>query len=306
MTRFCIDFSQPFALLAMCLTVTAASSQADELREHGFADSDGVRIHYVTAGEGPLVVMIHGFPDFWYTWRNQMPQLAKNFKVVAIDQRGYNQSDRPKGVENYAAEKLVGDVQAVVQHHGAEKAIIVGHDWGGMVAWMFAMSHPEMTERLVVLNLPHPVGMTRELMHNPAQQAASAYARFFQQPDAYKTLNAQALAVWVKDKAAQPKYIEAFERSSFESMLNYYKANYPKPPFKESQQNYSKISCPVLIIHGLNDTALMAAGHNSVWEQVDNEVTLLMVPNAGHFVQQDVSSKVTRTIDQWLRQDELK
>ena len=306
MTHSRIRFRQHRVLLAICLSVTAASTQADGLGEHGFADSDGVKIHYVTTGEGPLVVMIHGFPDFWYTWRNQMPQLSKNFKVVAIDQRGYNKSDQPKGVDNYAVDKLVGDVQAVVQHLGAEKAIIVGHDWGGMVAWMFAMTHPELTERLVVLNLPHPVGLTRELINNPAQQAASAYAQFFQQPDAHKTLNAQALTAWVKDKAAQPKYIEAFERSSFEGMLNYYKANYPKPPFKEPAQAFPKIRCPVLIMHGLDDSALLAAGHNSVWEQVDNEVTLVMVPDAGHFVQQDASDKVTRTIDQWLRQDDLK
>ena len=133
--------------------------------QDGFVDSDGVKIHYVSLGrkEDPLVVLIHGFPDFWYSWRAEMPELAKHFHVVAIDQRGYNLSGQPEGVENYTAAKLVGDAVAVVKHFGAAKAVIVGHDWGGLVAWTFAMTHPEITDRLIVLNLPHPRGLLREL-----------------------------------------------------------------------------------------------------------------------------------------------
>ena len=126
----------------MLLACSFQVGRAEELGEEGFADSDGVKIHYVTAGKGPLVVMIHGFPDFWYTWRAQMPELAKHFQVVAIDMRGYNKSDQPEGVENYKMPKLVGDIDAVVKHFKADKAIIVGHDWGGMVAWTYAMTFP--------------------------------------------------------------------------------------------------------------------------------------------------------------------
>ena len=99
------------------------------VRTEGFVDSDGVKIHYVTQGSGPLLVMIHGFPDYWYTWRDQVPALAKHFRVVAIDQRGYNKSDRPKKVEDYAMPKLVADVAAVLGHFKADKAVLVGHDW---------------------------------------------------------------------------------------------------------------------------------------------------------------------------------
>lgn len=291
--------------LTVLFAVPVEVALADDLGEHGFVDSDGVKIHYVTAGEGPLVVMIHGFPDFWYSWRNQMPQLAKNFKVVAIDQRGYNKSDQPEGVENYAISKLVGDVHAVVKHFDREKAIIVGHDWGGMVAWSFAMTFPNITERLVVLNLPHPSGMSRELANNPAQQEASAYARNFQQPGAHKTLTPQALTFWIKDADVRKKYVEAFERSSFESMLNYYVANYPRPPYKESKTAFPKVKCPVLVIHGLDDTALLASGNNGTWDHIDNDLTLMTIPGASHFVQHDAADKVTRTIDFWLRQDSL-
>src|SRR5579885_3284304 len=147
--------------------------------EEGFVDSGGVKIHYVGLGkrDGPLVVMIHGFPDFWYSWRVQMPALAKRFHVVAIDQRGYNLSGQPEGVDNYKTEKLVGDLLAIVDHFNREKAIIVGHDWGGLVAWSFAMAHPDRIDRLIVLNLPHPRGLLRELQTNPQQQKNSQYAR---------------------------------------------------------------------------------------------------------------------------------
>ena len=278
---------------------------AEELGEHGFVDSDGVKIHYVTSGEGPLVVMIHGFPDFWYSWRYQMPKLARNFQVVAIDQRGYNKSDQPKGVENYSMDKLAGDVRAVVKHFGRDKAIVVGHDWGGAVAWTFAMMHPDVTERLVVLNLPHPAGMSRELARNPAQQDASAYAREFQKPDSYKAVTIESLTSWITDDVARAKYVEAYERSSFESMMNYYVANYPRPPYKEPKRPWPKVKCPVLVIHGMDDTALLTAGNNGTWDHIDNDLTLMTIPGASHFVQHDAHSKVTRTIDLWLRQDDL-
>jgi pimeloyl-ACP methyl ester carboxylesterase len=134
----------------------ASSSDTGDLGEDGFVDSGGVKIHYITKGAGPLVVLIHGIPGFWYDWRHQIPALAEHFRVVAIDQRGFNLSDQPEGVENYAIDKLVGDVDAVVQHFGQQKAIIVGHDSGGWISWHYAMAHPDKTDRLVIVNLPIP------------------------------------------------------------------------------------------------------------------------------------------------------
>src|SRR5579872_140452 len=206
---------------------------ASELGQDGYADSHGVKIHYVTKGSGPLCVLVHGFPDFWYTWRAQMPELAKHFQVVAIDQRGYNLSDKPEGVENYRLDELVADLDAVVDHLKAKKAVIVGHDWGGLVSWTYAMQHPDKTDRLVILNLPHPRGLIRELAHNPQQQKNSQYARNFQKPDAAAHVRPELLTFWITDSAARPKYIEAFKRSSMEGMLNYYKANYPREPYTD-------------------------------------------------------------------------
>jgi len=276
-------------------------SSLEESVKHGYADSDGVQIHYASLGKGPLVVMIHGFPDFWYTWRDQMEALADDFHVVAIDMRGYNKSDKPKGVENYDMSLLVQDVVAVVRHFKKEKAIIVGHDWGGAVAWTFAMSHPQMTERLIVLNLPHLRGLNRELATNPQQQKNSQYARDFQKEDAHLKLTPENLSSWVKDPQARKKYIEAFQRSDFEALLNYYKRNYPKEPYTLDTSPIIKVQCSVLLIHGLDDWALLHPALNGTWEWLESDLTLVTIPNAGHFVQQDASTLVTKTMRMWLK-----
>ena len=294
------DKSRTFLRRTSSSSFNHLTISADEIGQHGFADSDGVKIHYVSAGNGPLVVMIHGFPDYWYSWRHQIPELAKRFHVVAIDQRGYNKSDQPEGVASYRADKLVADVRAVVKHFRRDKAIIVGHDWGGMVAWSFAMTFPEMTEKLVILNLPHPNGIGRELANNEQQQKNSEYARFFQTEKAASTLTAKGLASWVKDDQAKEKYIAAFKRSSFEGMLNYYKANYPRPPYPEPKYDSPKVKCPVLMIHGLKDKALLAAGLNDTWEWLEKDLTLVTIPEADHFVHHDATAKVTRIISRWL------
>jgi pimeloyl-ACP methyl ester carboxylesterase len=288
-----------FLLLALACG-TALAADIDASVEHGYADSGGVKIHYASLGKGPLIVMIHGFPDFWYTWRNQMAELSSQFQTVAIDQRGYNLSDKPKGVDNYEMRLLIGDVVAVIKHLGRDKAIIVGHDWGGAVAWQFAINVPQMTDKLIILNLPHPRGLRRELANNPQQQKNSQYARNFQQEGAHLKLTAEGLSAWVKDPQAKQKYIEAFRRSDFEAMLNYYKKNYPRETAGEDTAPLVKVKAPVLMIHGLNDTALLAGALNNTWEWLEQDLTLVTIPGAGHFVQQDASDLVTRSMRMWL------
>jgi pimeloyl-ACP methyl ester carboxylesterase len=292
------------AVLALVATLgVPLMSHAQDLEskvKEGFADSNGVKIHYATMGSGPLVVMIHGFPDYWYTWRHQMEGLADRFQVVAIDQRGYNKSDKPAGVESYDMRLLVGDVIAVIKHFGKDNAIVVGHDWGGAVAWSLAMNAPQFVSKLVVLNLPHLRGLSRELANNPEQQKSSAYARRFQTEGAEKALTAEGLAGWVNDAAAKPKYIEAFKNSDFTAMMSYYRRNYPREPYKEDTSPLRKVQCPVLAIHGLKDTALLAPALNNNWDYVEKDYTLVTVPDAGHFVQADAAQFVTQTIRGWL------
>jgi epoxide hydrolase 4 len=149
------------------MSVEFSANEIDEHVEHGYVDNDGVRIHYASLGEGPLVVMVHGFPDFWYTWRNQMVGLAPQYHTVAIDLRGYNVSDKPKRGEQYSMRHLVSDIAAVIRHFGQGPAILVAHDWGGAIAWQTAMHVPELIEKLIILNLPHPRLMAYSLAHNP-------------------------------------------------------------------------------------------------------------------------------------------
>lgn len=295
-------------VMATC-TSPARADERDNLGTDGFADSGGVKIHYVTKGTGPLVFLIHGFPDYWYSWRHQIPALAKQFQVVAIDLRGYNQSDQPKGVESYTTEKLVGDVDAVVKHFGQQKATIVGHDWGGYIAWCYAMAHPDTIDRLVVLNLPHPKGLLRELANNPEQQKASRYARQFQTdgrlllPGGFTmALTPELLTAWVKDEADRKKYVETFGRSSIEGMVNYYKANYPRPPYRD-EATFPPVKCPVLMFHGLKDQYLLPGALNDTWKWVEKDLTLVTVPNAGHWVHHDAADLVTKRMVQWLTRE---
>ena len=295
-------------LIGLVLAVAGFTPRAEaddelfERVEHGFADNNGVKIHYVSLGEGPLVVMIHGFPDFWYSWRHQMPALAQHYRVVAMDLRGYNQSDQPEAQEAYAVPHLIGDVAAVIAACGEEKAVIVGHDWGGYIAWCFAAFQPECIKRLIVCNLPHPKGLTRELANNPEQQAASAYARAFQETDAHKIVSTPFLAAMVAgdDPQVRSRYEEAFAKSDVEAMLAYYKENYPKPPYTETAAPFPKITVPVLLFHGLADSALHHHGLNNTWEWLEAPLTLVTIPGADHWVHHDAAQHVTDMMLSWL------
>jgi pimeloyl-ACP methyl ester carboxylesterase len=270
--------------------------------EHKYANADGVKIHYAALGQGPLIVMIHGFPDFWYSWRKQMRALADNgYRVAAVDLRGYNLSDKPKGVENYAMRLLVGDIAAVVEAEQVERAVIVGHDWGGSVAWNVAMRRPDITRLLIVCNLPHPAGIAREVATNPQQKKNSEYAFNFQKPDAHKAISVERLAQWVTDPAARRRYVQAFEQSDFEAMLNYYKANYPQPEAPPPRDfTFPKVQAPVLMFHGLDDQALLPSALDGTWQWVEQDLTLMTIPGASHFVQQDAAETVSTTMVDWL------
>lgn len=286
------------------LSTPAVGEDIEGRVEHHYADNDGVKIHYAAlgeaTGEGSLVVMVHGFPDYWYTWRHQMAALSGNHRVAALDLRGYNLSDKPKGIEHYGMKALLGDVEAVIRAEGRESAVVVGHDWGGAIAWQFAARRPGTTERLIILNLPHLTGLTRELANDPAQQRASAYTRFFQREGAHESLSAERLSRWVTDPEAREKHVEAMERSDFEAMLYYYKRHYPREPYAALGPPETKVGVPVLVIHGLKDPYLLPDGLNGTWESVEKDLTLVTIPEAGHFVQQDAADLVNRTMIAWL------
>jgi pimeloyl-ACP methyl ester carboxylesterase len=271
--------------------------------EHRYADNNGVRIHYAVMGSGPLIVMVHGFPDYWYTWRHQMQALAGDYTVAAMDTRGYNLSDQPQGVENYTLDILVEDVAAVIRAEGQSSATVVGHDWGGGIAWSFAALKPEMTERLIIMNLPHPRSLVRELARFGQQHENSAYARRFQQPNSHENLSAEVLATSLSrgDPALHARYLEAFGRSSFEAMMNYYRANYPRDPYTAGAfLELPQVQAPVLQFHGLTDTALLPEGLNNTWEFLASDWTLVTIPGVSHWPHQAVPDKVSNMMKAWL------
>jgi len=292
------------------LTLAAAAQSAGAAPLDKYATNNGVKIHYVADGKGPLVVMIHGFPDYWATWKPLMAELNKaGYRTVALDTRGYNLSDKPDGVAAYAMPNLIGDVAAVIAAEGQKNAIVIGHDWGAAIAWQTAFNRPDLVNKLVILSVPHPAGLARELATNKAQQDGSNYARNFQKEGSEKMLSAEGLAGfhnYLKDPAEKAAYVAAFKQSSFAAMMNYYRANYPRGTGADTQAPVAmaaptqRVKVPTLVIHGMKDTALNAAGHSGTWDYIDADTTLVMVPGAGHWVQHDAEALVDRTIRDWL------
>ena len=272
--------------------------------EHRYADLAGVRLHYVEAGEGPLVVLVHGFPEFWFSWRFQIPALAAaGFRVVAPDMRGYNLSDKPKGVEGYALETLARDVERLIGALGEERAVIVGHDWGGIVAWAVAMLHPERVGRLVILNVPHPERLSRGL-RTPRQLLKSSYAFFFQIPWLpERILRAGDFAIVrsvFRNDPVRPgtfgeddidRYVGALSRpGALTAAINYYRALARRAPVL-ARTLRRRIEAPVLVIWGQRDLFLVPelARPNPA---LVPDARVERLPDASHWVQQDRPEKV--------------
>ncbi|OWY19563.1 alpha/beta hydrolase [Sphingobacteriales bacterium UPWRP_1] len=277
---------------------------------------NNITLHCMVAGRGDLVVLLHGFPEFWYSWRKQIPALAEYYTVVAPDMRGYNLSDKPNGIYAYRPEALVNDVRDLILALGFEKAIVIGHDWGGAVAWWFAGLYPHMTERLIVLNMPHPAELQRQLWRNWAQLKKSWYIFFFQLPrlpERYLSKNIpkffkQALRGWSHNKQAFSnedieEYVKVYSLpGAFTPPINYYRAawRYPK---RAGNRRIGKISSPTLLIFGENDKALGKELTIETKRYCSAELQIEYIPNCSHWVQHEHPDLVNRLILAFCRQD---
>jgi epoxide hydrolase 4 len=280
---------------------------------HHYADVGEVRLHYVEMGEGPLVVLLHGFPEFWYSWRFQIPSLAEaGFRVVAPDMRGYNLSDKPQGVNNYRAELLGRDVARLIRACNAERAKVVGHDWGGVVAWMAAMHYPEQVEKLAILNVPHPDRFLQGLwtLH---QLRKSWYIGFFQIPWLPEQVVRAGNFAWLRSNfrndpvrpgAFGPqdidRYVEALSRpGALTAAINYYRALFRQPPAQVRRQ-LRKVEIPVLVIWGERDRYLSTelAQPDRTWVP---DVRVERLVDASHWVQVDQPEKVNALLLDFLR-----
>lgn len=290
--------------------------------EHRYADVNGVRLHYVTAGtEGTLVMFLHGFPEFWYEWKRALEEFGRDHQAVAPDMRGYNLSGKPAGVEPYGIEHLVEDVRALAEHLGHRRFVLVGHDWGGVVAWVFAMRHPEWLEKLVIVNAPHPAIFDRELKGNPAQQQASQYMLFFRSPEAEATLSANGFGdLWERLFASlvaagrftgedRQAYLAAWAQpGALTGGLNYYRAARVGPPIPGTtaasgtvglEAGQTTIDVPTLVIWGEKDEALLPGNLDGL-EHFVTTLTVHRVPDATHWVVHEEPALVNRLIRDFI------
>lgn len=311
-----IMFSQP-----------ASAAKEPRLTE-AFVTVNGLRLHCVTAGKGPLILFLHGFPEFWYEWKDQLREFSKDHLAVAPDLRGYNLSDKPPAVSNYRVDLLLEDIRGLADHfrHG-KKFVLVAHDWGGGLAWAFAIAHPEYLQKLVIINAPHPAIFSRLLANDPDQQKASQYMLLFRSAQAEETLSANNYALLVNavlggllksgafTEADKQAYIKAWSQpGALTGGLNYYRAAKLGPPApsdvaKEIGASDTNIApdllkmivrVPTLVIWGEKDEALITRNLDGLNEFVPNLI-VKRFPDASHWVVHEKPDQLNRCIRDFIQ-----
>lgn len=289
--------------------------------QHEFATANGIRIHYVTTGIGPLVVLLHGFPQFWFAWRYQIPELAKQFKVVAPDLRGYGDTDKPLKVSDYRTSILAEDIACLIKAIGYEKAHIVGHDWGGGIAWMMALKHPQVIDRLVVINCPHPKIFFRALRSNPNQIKRSWYIFMLQLPYIPELIFRLSPKTFLKHvfkgnsirrEAFSNEDIEKYAKElmkpdALTSAINYYRAAFRNiSSSREVESSEKRIETPTLLIWGEDDFALgqeLTLGMEPLFK---NSFRIHYIPHCGHWVNEEQPELVNQVLMEYLAEGDLK
>jgi pimeloyl-ACP methyl ester carboxylesterase len=288
----------------------SASALLGTTVREGYADVGEVRLHYVEAGEGPLIVLLHGFPEFWYGWRLQIaPLAAAGFRVVAPDMRGYNLSSRPEGVQAYDIDRLTADIRGLIQERGAQSALLVGHDWGGSVAWATAMKYPEIVDRLAILNAAHPRKLSQGL-HHPDQLRKSWYFFFFDLPEVpelvvhanrwhfFRHFLHDARPAYTPEE--MDRYIEAWSQpGAAAGMINYYRFSV-RQPAKEAEAALRPISAPTLVIWGQRDGYLGPELAEPEHDDIPNLDRVERLPDASHWVHHDEPKRVTELLTEFF------
>lgn len=291
-------------LLIGCNTFGLATAQNAPLTtpavEDRYAENDGVRIHYVASGEGPLVILIHGFGDYSATWDSLAAALNDAYRVAAIDTRGYNLSDQPQSEAAYAMPQLVGDIAAVIASEKRTSATLVGHDWGGLIAWSVAITMREKVDDLVILAMPHPALLAKDIIAHPARYAGNPYVAMFREAGSEDKLTPEMLAAWVTDPVERAKYLAALTRSSRKAMMSYFRANDLPVASAAEEASGAWFNLPLMIIHGADDTFIPQSSQDDAWQYASNDSAKLVVPKAGHFVHRDAADLVNRSIRSWL------
>ncbi len=292
-----------------------------------FAEVNNIKLHYIKAGpeDGKLIVFLHGFPQFWYMWRDQLLDFSKNYLAVAPDMRGYNLSSKPEEIEQYQPEHIVEDLRALVEEHfGRKKFVLIGHDWGGVIAFPFANSYPELVEKLIIINAPHPNTFGKLISNNEDQQSSSQYILFFRQKNEkgyiaegvlsandYKMLFDIVVNSEMEfDEDDRQMYRNAWSQpGSLTGGLNYYRAGGLRPPSQgeeisgltdeQLEANPLMINVPTLVIWGEKDTALTVHNLKGLDEFIP-DLTIKRIPEGSHWVINEQPDKINSMIRDFL------
>lgn len=289
-----------------------------ERLEHGFAEGDGAHIHYVHRGEGKPIVFMHGFPQFWFLWRRQLEDLGADHAVFALDMRGYNLSGKPAEVDAYRMRHLLGDIVGLVEALGIAPFTLVGHDWGGIVSWAFALKHPEMLERLVIIDSPPPFTWNRDLRESPKQREAVNYMLELSRPspepeemlaaDDFAMLDSMLERIGGSEArltdSERAAYHEAWSQpGALRGGLNYYRAARMGDQVAaggvsedyEAKIRSLRVEVPTLVIWGKRDPALLVGLTRGLAEWIP-DMQLEILPGAGHWVPYERPGEVNRLI----------
>jgi pimeloyl-ACP methyl ester carboxylesterase len=289
--------------------------------EHAYADVNGVNLHYAHCGKGPLIIFLHGFPEYWDMWKEQLEEFGKDYMAVAPDMRGYNLSSKPQEVSQYKQRYLVEDIRLLAEHLGFKRFILAAHDWGGAVAWTFAMFYPQLLEKLIIVNAPHPVVFERELRDSPEQRKASSYMLFFRSKEAEKRLSDNNYAYLLNMAFGEiikngvltdddvKGYISAWSQpGALTGGLNYYRSanvdaleNNAEAIKKPALGGLlPKITVPTLVIWGEKDTALLAGCLEGL-EGYITDCTVKRIPDASHWIVREKPALVNQLIRDFLK-----
>ena len=302
----------------MTIRQLSKTESSQSLVRHNYANVNGIRLHYAESGSGDdLVLLLHGFPEFWYSWRNQLAVLGGRYHVVAPDMRGYNLSDKPSRVKDYRIEVLVEDVIGLIEHFGAKQAAIVAHDWGAGVAWAVAQKYPERVSKLAVLQVPPAAAWRANLTLK--QMLRSWYMFFFQLPRIpewliawknFRALEQTFTETVIRKRTFTDEDIEQYKDAlrqpgAVTAAVNYYRANVSRlmsrRPRSGEGKGRDKIRVPTLFIYGEQDFAILPTTVQGVAKYIDAPYRELRIPESGHWVQNEASDEVNSALIDFLK-----
>jgi len=275
--------------------------------EELFVETNGIKLHTMMIGSGEPIMMLHGFPDFWFGWKNIILGFKDEFKLIIPDTRGINLSDKPEEDDDYDIEVLAEDIKGLSESLDLKKFTLVGHDWGGIIAWMFAEKYPELLKRLVILNAPHPKVIEKKYMTNKSQKKAAGYVFDLIKPGAEKVIMADDFKKLkgpifkVIDEIDKDKYREAWSRpGALAAGLRYYRASVRRQVSKKKKLTTGIIKVPTLVIHGMKDTYVLPAMLEGLEEYV-KELKIVRSENGSHFVINDDPHTVISSIREFMK-----